>query len=77
MARKPVRVAELEEAILEACETIDNTDQSRTALSEGLDNVREILAEAYGDDFDDDLAERTGEGDEDEDDSGSDDEDDD
>jgi len=60
MARKSERVIELEEAVLNACEVIDNCDQSRVALSDGMDNVRMLLAEAYGEDFEDDLAVKMG-----------------
>ena len=61
MPRQSLRAVELQDAILDAAEEIDNTDQSRSGLSEGLDNVRVILAEAYGPDFEDDLAEKVGE----------------
>ncbi len=60
MARKSERQIELEEAILNACEVIDNCDQSRTALSDGMDNIRQLLADGYGDDFEDDLAVKMG-----------------
>ncbi len=67
MPRESVRAIQLLEAILEAGEIIDTTDQSRAQLSQGMDDVRAVLAEAYGDDFEDHLAEKMGEGLEDED----------
>jgi hypothetical protein len=60
MARKSERVVDLEEAILGACELIDNCDQSRTALSDGMDNIRQLLADGYGEEFEDDLAVKMG-----------------
>lgn len=60
MAQKSARTVELEEAILNACELIDNCDQSRTALSDGMDNVRLLLSDGYGEDFEDDLAVKMG-----------------
>lgn len=60
MARKSLRTTELEEGILSAYEIIDNTDQSRVGLSEGMDNIRELLADIYGVEFENDYAEQTG-----------------
>lgn len=60
MAQKSARVIELEEAILNACELIDDCDQSRSALADGMESIRLLLADGYGDDFEDDLAEKMG-----------------
>lgn len=60
MARKSERVIELEEGILNAVEAIDTGDQSRVGLLETLDNIRLTLEVAYGEDFEDDLAEKMG-----------------
>jgi hypothetical protein len=60
MAQKSARVIELEEAILNACELIDDCDQSRSALADGMESIRILLADGYGDDFEDDLAEKMG-----------------
>ena len=58
MPRQTTRELELLESILDAAVVIDITDQSRAALSAGLDEVRSVLAEAYGPDFEEHLAER-------------------
>ena len=60
MARKSARTIELEEGILNAVESIDNCDQSRTQLSATLDQVRETLVESYGDEFQNDFDEMIG-----------------
>ncbi len=60
MARKSERVIDLEEAILNAVEQIDTGDQNRVGLLETLDNIRQILEVGYGDDFEDDFAEKMG-----------------
>ena len=60
MARKSERVIDLEEAILNAVEQIDTGDQSRVGLLETLDGVRMILEAGYGEDFEDDFAEKMG-----------------
>lgn len=60
MAQKTERVLELEQALIDAAEVIDTTDQSRKSLSDGLDEVRNIIAAAYGEDFEVDVAERLG-----------------
>ena len=61
MARQ--RAIQLMEAVLDAVGVIDRTDGSRVALIEGMDSVRAILADAYGDDFEEDLAEKLGDSD--------------
>ncbi|MFT3745072.1 MAG: hypothetical protein QM785_12365 [Pyrinomonadaceae bacterium] len=45
----------LKEAVLEAVTVLDDCDGSRSALTETVDAVRDILSEAYGPDFEDDL----------------------
>lgn len=60
MPQKSERVLELESAILDAVEVIDQTDQSRKSLSDGMDETRNILAAAYGEDFEYGVAERLG-----------------
>lgn len=47
----------LKEAVLEAVTVLDECDGSRTASNEAIDAVREILADAYGPEFDGDLEE--------------------
>lgn len=54
------RVAEFEEAIVQAVAEIDQTDGSRVALQETLDSVRETLANCYGDTLADDVNEHLG-----------------
>ena len=76
MPRQTTRELELLESILDAAVVIDTTDQSRVALSDGLDEVRSVLAEAYGPDFEEHLAERFEEGTDDDDDDDDDDEED-
>lgn len=60
MPQKSERVRELEQGLLEIGETIDTCDQSRVALSDGMDNVREKVVELYGEDFEKDLLELMG-----------------
>lgn len=54
---KSQRVLELEEAIIQAVDVLDEADSSRMGLIESTDKFRAILAESYGDNFDDDLSE--------------------
>jgi hypothetical protein len=51
------KLKELQEAVIEAVATLDKADGSRTAMTEAIDNAREILSDSYGLNFDDDLAE--------------------
>lgn len=53
---KSQRVLELEEAIIQAVDVLDEADSSRMGLIESTDKLRAILAESYGDNFDDDLS---------------------
>ena len=60
MAQKSERVKELEEGILDAVERIDTGETNRVGLLQTLDDVREVLETVYGDDFEDDFAEKMG-----------------
>jgi hypothetical protein len=51
------KLKELQEAVIEAVATLDKVDGSRTAMTEAIDNARDILSDSYGLDFDDDLTE--------------------
>lgn len=51
------KILEFEEASISAGAEIDQTDGSRIGLQYTLDTVREILADAYGDSFTDDVNE--------------------
>jgi hypothetical protein len=57
MARKSARTIELEEGILNSVELLDGCDGSRLELQNTLDQVREILVNSYGDEFQDDYDE--------------------
>lgn len=61
MARTSVRTETLEQAIVEAVSTLDDADGSRTAMITAFDNARATLTDAYGDEFDTDLAIYNGE----------------
>lgn len=56
MAAKSIRATELEQAILEAIQIMDDADGSRTAMITAYDNSRATLTEAYGDEFERDYA---------------------
>lgn len=45
----------LKEAVLDAVTTLDECDGSRSSTNEAIDAAREILADAYGPEFEDDL----------------------
>lgn len=60
MSRATERITELEQMALEAAEIIDNADQSRIGLSNALDEIRNVISTAYGEDFEDDLAQHLG-----------------
>lgn len=60
MARKSARTIELEEGILNSVELLDNCDGSRLELQNTLDQVRELLVDSYGDEFQDDYEEMLG-----------------
>jgi hypothetical protein len=60
MARKSARTIELEEGILNSVELLDGCDGSRNELQNTLDQVREILVDSYGDEFQDDYDEMLG-----------------
>lgn len=60
MARKSARTIELEEGILNSVELLDNADGSRVELQNTLDNVRELLVNSYGEEFQDDYDEMLG-----------------
>lgn len=47
----------LKEAVIEAVAILDECDGSRSSSNEAIDAAREILADEYGPEFDDDLAE--------------------
>ncbi len=51
------KVNELKEAIVEAVAELDTSDGSRTSMFACIDAARDILADAYGSDFESDLAE--------------------
>lgn len=57
----------LKEAVIEAVAVLDECDGSRSSSNEAIDAAREILADEYGPDFEDDLVEfaETSEGEED------------
>jgi hypothetical protein len=69
MARKSARTIELEEGILNSVELIDRCDGSRIDQQNTLDQVRELLVDSYGgefqEDFDEMLGQETEESDED------------
>jgi len=77
MARKSARTIELEEGILNSVELLDSCDGSRNELQNTLDQVRELLVNSYGDEFQDDYDEMLGIESEDSEDEDSDDSDDD
>jgi hypothetical protein len=60
MARKSARTIELEEGILNSVELLDECDGSRLQLQNTLDQVRGLLVESYGDEFQDDFDEMLG-----------------
>jgi hypothetical protein len=60
MARKSAKTIELEEGILNSVELIDECDGSRVEQQNTLDQVREILVNSYGDEFQDDFNEMLG-----------------
>jgi hypothetical protein len=60
MARKSARTIELEEGILNSVESIDDCDGSRVELQRTLDQVRELLVDSYGPEFQDDYDEMLG-----------------
>jgi len=60
MARKSARTIELEEGILNSVELLDECDGSRLQLQNTLDQVRGLLVDSYGDEFQDDFDEMLG-----------------
>lgn len=60
MARKSAKTIELEEGILNAVELIDGCDGSRVELQNTLDQVRGLLVDSYGDEFQEDYDEMLG-----------------
>ncbi len=60
MARKSAKTIELEEGILNSVELLDDCDGSRTELLSTLDQVRELLVNSYGDEFQEDYDEMLG-----------------
>lgn len=56
MAARSIRATELEQAILEAVQTMDDADGSRTAMITAFDSARSTLTDAYGDEFERDYA---------------------
>ncbi len=60
MARKSARTIELEEGILNSVELIDQCDGSRAEQQNTLDQVRELLVDSYGDEFQEDFNEMLG-----------------
>ncbi len=70
------KLKDLQESVIEAVAELDQADGSRTAMTEAIDNAREILSDAYGLTFEDDLAAHL-EAEDDDDDDGDDDDDDD
>jgi hypothetical protein len=60
MARKSARTIELEEGILNSVELIDRCDGSRIDQQNTLDQVRELLVDSYGDEFQEDFDEMLG-----------------
>ena len=52
------RIEQIETALFDAVEIIDETDQSRNALSIAMDEVRDVLVSGYGENFDDDFSNR-------------------
>ena len=57
MAAKSQRVIELEEGICQAVAALDEAGASRVETLEAIDDARNTLAEAYGDGFEDAVAE--------------------
>ena len=57
MAAKSQRVIELEEGICQAVATLDEAGGSRIETLEAIDDARQTLADAYGNGFEDDVAE--------------------
>lgn len=47
----------LKDAVIEAVALLDEADGSRVGTAQAIDDAREVLADAYGSEFDDDLAE--------------------
>jgi hypothetical protein len=60
MARKSARTIGLEEGILNSVELLDRCDGSRVDLVNTLDQVREMLVDSYGDEFQTDYDEMLG-----------------
>ncbi len=60
MARKSARTIGLEEGILNSVELLDCCDGSRVDLVNTLDQVREMLVDSYGDEFQTDYDEMLG-----------------
>jgi hypothetical protein len=60
MARKSAKTIELEEGILNAVELLDECDGSRVELLRTFDQVRELLVDSYGDEFQFDYDEMLG-----------------
>jgi hypothetical protein len=60
MARKSAKTIELEEGILNSVELLDQCDGSRLELQNTLDQIREILVNSYGDEFQEDYDEMLG-----------------
>jgi hypothetical protein len=60
MARVNQRTLDLEEAVLNSVELLDQCDGSRLNLINSLDEVRETLVNAYGDSFEEDYNEMRG-----------------
>jgi hypothetical protein len=68
---------DLKEAVIEAVAELDKGNGTRTGMVQASDSAREILSDAYGLNFEDDLAEHLAADDDDDEDDDDDDEDDD
>jgi hypothetical protein len=68
-----MKLADLKEGVIEAVAELDKADGSRTGMAEAFDSAREILSDAYGLTFEDDLAAHLEAEDDDDDDDGDDD----
>jgi hypothetical protein len=60
MARKSAKTIELEEGILNSVELLDQCNGSRLDLQNTLDQVRELMVDSYGDEFQEDYDEMLG-----------------
>ncbi len=67
------KLADLKEGVIEAVAELDKADGSRTGMAEAFDSAREILSDAYGLNFEDDLAAHLEAEDDNDDDDGDDD----